>query len=361
MSSMPKIPTKKSSRLFYAVAVPVTLLLTTWVSGLWWVWASGAPSTTANKIRIAIPQGMSTQGIARELESAGVIRSSLALRIWLQWQALRGQNLALRSGVYDFPANQTLPDVVNLMQTAKAAETQFTIPEGWTLQQMANLFEQKGFFTATEFMVAAQVRPKGRDWLPANVKNLEGYLFPDTYQINVSQATPEQVIDLMLDRFEQTALPIYKSYRAQGSKESKLSLEDWVTLSSIVEREAVLESERKLIAGVFFNRLRRNMRLESDPTVEYGLNIRQTQENPLTLEQVRTPSPYNTYLNEGLPPGAIGAPSLASLKAVLDPATTDYLFFMARYDGSHIFTRTLEEHERAVQSVDNKLRQTQRR
>jgi UPF0755 protein len=160
----------------------------------------------------------------------------------------------------------------------------------------------------------------------------------------------------MLDRFEQVALPVYQENQS-GNPKNKISLKDWVTLASIVEKEAVLESERRLISGVFWNRLRQNKRLESDPTVEYGLNIRQTRERPLTLSQVRTESPYNTYLNEGLPPGAIASVGLASLKATLDPATTDYFFFVARYDGSHVFSRTLEDHEKALQAIDKKIRQ----
>jgi len=158
----------------------------------------------------------------------------------------------------------------------------------------------------------------------------------------------------MLDRFEQVALKTYQENQA-GTPKVKISLKDWVTLASIVEKEAVIESERRIISGVFWNRLKKNMRLEADPTVEYGLNIRQTPENPLTLEQVRTDSPYNTYLNEGLPPGAIASAGLASLKATLEPAATDYLFFVAKFDGSHVFSRTLEEHEKALQIIDKQI------
>ncbi len=124
-----------------------------------------------------------------------------------------------------------------------------------------------------------------------------------------------------------------------------------MTLASIVEKEAVVGSERPLIAGVFFSRLQKGMRLESDPTVEYALGIRQTADQPLTFAQVKTVSPYNTYLNPGLPPGPIASPGLASLKATLAPEKTDYLFFVARYDGTHVFSRTLQEHEAAVTKI----------
>jgi UPF0755 protein len=301
---------------------------------------------------------MPTQTIAQELESIGVIRSSLALRVWLQWQSLRGgDSAALKSGTYDFATNQSLQEVVAQLKVAKSLEVKFTVPEGWSIAQMGELFEKLEFFTAKDFVAATQrVAQRRRAWLPDDIPSLEGYLFPDTYQILPSEATPDHIIDLMLDRFEQVAIPIYKESQA-GKPKLKTSLKDWVTLSSIVEKEAVIESERRIISGVFWNRLRKNMRLESDPTVEYGLNIKQTPENPLTLEQVRTASPYNTYLNEGLPPGAIASVGLASLKATLDPAATEYLFFVAKYDGSHVFSKNLEDHERALTAIDKKMQQ----
>lgn len=205
-------------------------------------------------------------------------------------------------------------------------------------------------------MATQRTSPKRRAWIPEDVPSLEGFLFPDTYQILPSEATPDRIIEMMLNRFEQVALPVYQENQS-GKPKVKVSLKDWVTLASIVEKEAVIESERRIISGVFWNRLKRNMRLEADPTVEYGLNIKQTPENPLTLDQVRTASPYNTYLNEGLPPGAIASVGLASLKATLDPANTDYLFFVARYDGSHVFSRNLEDHEKALQVIDKKIQQ----
>lgn len=359
MSSAQKMPKKRSNWLFYGVAIPLTILLTGVASSSWWIWASAAPSSFGAKIRLTISDGMPTQAIAQELESAGVIRSSIALRLWLQWQSLRaaGEPVALRSGTYDFAANQSLSEVVAQIQTAKSAEVRFTIPEGWSIAQMADLFEKQGLFAAKDFVLATQrTSPKRRTWIPEDVPSLEGFLFPDTYQILPSEATPDRIIEMMLNRFEQVALPVYQENQS-GKPKVKVSLKDWVTLASIVEKEAVIESERRIISGVFWNRLKRNMRLEADPTVEYGLNIKQTPENPLTLDQVRTASPYNTYLNEGLPPGAIASVGLASLKATLDPATTDYLFFVAKFDGSHVFSRNLEDHEKALQVIDKKIQQ----
>ena len=162
----------------------------------------------------------------------------------------------------------------------------------------------------------------------------------------MDQITAPAVVDVMLDRFETVALPIY-----QETPEPNLSLLEWVTLASIVEKESVVPDERNLIAGVFTNRLVRGMPLGADPTVEYGLGIRQTKDQPLTWTQVETPSPYNTYLNPGLPPTPIASPGQASLAATLSPEATDYLYFVARYDGTHVFSRTLAEHEAARDEI----------
>jgi UPF0755 protein len=155
----------------------------------------------------------------------------------------------------------------------------------------------------------------------------------------------------MLDRFEELALPVYQ----QQQGKSQLSLLQWVTLASIVEKEAVVPQERGVIAGVFTNRLKTSMPLGSDPTVEYGLGIRQTKEQPLTFAQVDQPTPYNTYMNPGLPPTPISSPGLSSLKATLQPDSTEYLFFVARYDGTHVFSKTNAEHLAAQDKIRDKV------
>jgi UPF0755 protein len=353
--------------LFYGLILPIALVGSAWGSALWWKWASDAPDVSAAQVKITIPDGTPVKIIASELESAGVIRSALALRIWLRYLAIaEGNNQSLQSGTYDLSLNAPLAMVVEQLQVGVSTETRFTIPEGWTIALMADYFEEAGFFPAADFIAATNATDISslRPWLPSDIPNLEGFLFPDTYQVDLNEVTPQQVIDLMLNRFEEVALPLYQSAansngadNSTNSTASQLSLKEWVTLSSIVEREAVLEQERSLIAGVFWQRLRNGMPLQADPTVEYALNIRQTPEQPLTLDQVRTASPYNTYINEGLPPGAIASPGIASLEAALYPDNTEYLYFVARYDGSHVFSRTLAEHEQAVEQIGNKIDQ----
>jgi UPF0755 protein len=298
--------------------------------------------------KIQVPSGTAAQQIGQQLEKAGLIRSQLAWNLharYLGWQNNQG---GFKAGTYELSPNQPLSEIADQIWQGKVVQSSFTIPEGWSLRQMAAYFEEKGFFTAKDFLAAAsQIDPSQYPWLPTNLLSAEGFLYPDTYQIPSGSTTPKSIVKQMLNRFEQVALPEYEQARGKTS----LLLNQWVTLASVVEKEAVVPKERSLIAGVFTSRLQKGMRLESDPTVEYGLGIRQTADQPLTLAQVRTPSPYNTYLNPGLPPTPIAAPGLPSLKATLNPEKTDYLFFVARYDGTHVFSRTLKEHEIAVAKI----------
>lgn len=309
-----------------------------------WVGVTAPPSLAPERVvRLNVTPDTPANALILELKNQGVIRSGWAMRLWLK---LSRQDL--QAGTYDFSSKQSLNEVVKQLDRAVVATNQVTIPEGWTIDEMGAYFSRLGYFSSSEFRSAttratADYFPQ---WLPQDIETLEGFLFPDTYELPLQGTTPQAVVKMMTDRFEEVALPAYRT----GNK-TNLSLKDWVTLSSIVEQEAVLQSERPTIAGVFWHRLQKNMPLESDPTVEYGLKISQTPETPLTLDQVRTPNPFNTYLNYGLPPHPIGSPGLASLEAALAPPPTDFLFFVARYDGSHIFSRTLEEHKQAIDLI----------
>jgi UPF0755 protein len=349
-----------SKWLYYLALVPIVLGICAWQGWAWWSWASSPPvtdasaTTTADKaVQIQIPPGTAAQQIGRQLEASGVIRSQAAWKLWASWLMLRDKRGGFKSGIYKISPTQPLPAIAEQIWTGKVMQLSFTIPEGWSLQQMANYFESLGFFKAQDFLAAASRIPQDQyAWLPNGLPHLEGFLYPDTYKLPSDRVTPEAVIKQMLNRFQEVALPLYQ----QNKNRTQLTLLQWVTLASVVEKEAVVPEERPRIAGVFTGRLKRGMRLESDPTVEYGLGIRQTANQPLTFAQVKTASPYNTYLNPGLPPGPIASPGIASLRATLFPENTDLLFFVARYDGTHVFTRTLQEHEAAK----NAIRQQQR-
>ncbi|MGK7908704.1 MAG: endolytic transglycosylase MltG [Synechococcus sp.] len=304
------------------------------------------PASDASTIRITIEPGSNLRDISQQLQAEGVLRSAASLELWM-----RLKDLEPKAGSFNFDPRLRTPEIAAVLHDGRGVGIQFTIPEGWRLTQMAAYFADLDWFSTEEFLTAAE--PKNwtqYEWLPANLPHLEGWLFPDTYQISPDRRTPEAAIARMLKKFETTALPLYQDYVASHPN-PKLTLLEWVTLSSIVEKEAVLPAERPEIAGVFSNRLVRGIPLGSDPTVEYAFNITQTPDRRLTYEEVGRPSPYNTYVTAGLPPTAIASPGLASLTATLSPATTDNLYFVARYDGSHVFSKTYEQHLAAQREI----------
>ncbi len=329
-----------------------------WRGWIWWTTMNTPPiaaGTPAKVVKLRIPQGTSAQEIGKDLQALGMIRSSIAWDIWARWLMVKEPQGGFKAGVYQLSPTESMPAIATKIWTGDVVRLSYTIPEGWSLRQMATYFEAQGFFPAPDFLAAAQQFPTNRyPWLPsklpAETLHLEGFLYPDTYDVAGGTIQPADVLRQMLDRFQQVALPLYQ----KGRRQTSLTLTQWVTLASIVEKEAVIARERPRIAGVFLNRLQKKMPLGADPTVEYGLGIQQTPDQPLTLEQVRTPSPYNTYLNVGLPPTPIASPGLASLKAALSPENTDFLYFVARYDGTHVFSRTLAEHQAAQVAIQDK-------
>lgn len=320
-----------------------------------WGWWSRQSSPTQNaatanaaSVQFRVPPGTAAQQIGENLEAAGLIRSAQAWDLWARWLHSQDPNGEFKAGTYQLSPTEPLSEIADKIWHGRVVQQTFTIPEGWSLRQMAAYFEAQGFFSQSEFLAAASQIPRQEfGWLPADLPHLEGFLYPDTYKVNSGRITPQAIVEQMLNQFAQVALPIYQ----QSKNQTTLDFKEWVTLASIVEKEAVVPQERSRIAGVFTSRLRKGVPLGSDPTVEYALNIRQTVDQPLTYAQVNTPSPYNTYRNAGLPPTPIASPGIASLKATLYPENTPYLYFVARYDGTHVFSRTLAEHSAAQAAI----------
>jgi UPF0755 protein len=340
-------PNKSLALKIIPITISIAALLgwASWKSSIAPVKAKG--DRTSKQIQFTVKPGVSGNEIGGQLADAGLVKSLNSWKLWTKYKQATDSAGGFKAGTYQLSPEESLTEIASKIWDGKIMQIDFTIPEGWSTRQMGKYFESRGYFSAAEFAEAVKNIPYDKyPWLPQGIPILEGFLYPDTYKISSDLTNdPQAIVDTMLTRFEKTALPVYEAAKPD------MSLLDWVTLSSIVEKEAVIGTERPLIAGVFTARLAQGIKLESDPTVEYGLGIRQTADQPLTYAQVETPSPYNTYMNTGLTPTPIAAPSLASLKATLNPDNTDYLFFVARYDGTHVFSKTLSEHEAATREI----------
>ncbi|EKP93783.1 endolytic transglycosylase MltG [Thermaerobacter subterraneus] len=315
----------------------------------------GSPVTTV----VRVPRGASTAEIAGLLHRQGLIRDPLAFRVLVRLQGYDGR---LRAGVYRLSPGMPAQAVLDKLARGDILTARFTIPEGWTVAQVVEHLAAEGLVTRESFRAALDRAAADWPYLPrdAGTRNalkepLEGYLFPDTYRVPVDEhgrADPALVVRLMLDRFRQVVGPEEEA----RARQMGLSVHQVITLASIVEREARVAEERPVIAGVYLNRLERNMTLDADPTVLYALG---RTSGRLTYADLRVDSPYNTYRYPGLPPGPIGAPGEAAIRAVLHPADVDYLYFVLRPDGSgrHQFARTLAEHNRNVRAYRQSLQE----
>lgn len=293
-------------------------------------------------VYLRVQPGMSTSEVAALLEENGVIESASSFR----WRAkLSGLDQKLKAGNYVFAVRMPYDAIVDILTSGKSVDFKLTIPEGYTVKQIAALLEEKKLAAAAQFESEAK-RFAPYDYMQPNPVEdyaAEGFLFPDTYYIGEDQSAAELLIT-MAAQFDAQFTPEMRA-RAQALG---LSVREVVTLASLVEREAMLDEERPVIAQVFLNRLRSSMPLQSCATVQYILGEPKAE---LTVADTKIASPYNTYLHMGLPPGPIANPGLASLQAVLYAEPTDYLYFVADKHGKHRFSKSYEEHLRAIDGV----------
>ncbi|MCD6505000.1 endolytic transglycosylase MltG [Candidatus Poribacteria bacterium] len=291
------------------------------------------------RIEIEIPHGMSAAQIGDLLQREGIIRSRTAFL----WSArLRGVAAKLKSGRYLLSPSMSLSQILRILALGKVKMVKFSVPEGLTVEQIADLWQSKGFGTAEEFIRAAHDRTLLTSY-GINAQSAEGYLFPETYVISEGTSAKEMVSS-MIELFRRRVTPdLIKEGRRRG-----FNLHQIITLASIIEKEARLDDERPIISAVFHRRLKLGWKLEADPTVRYALGL---PSRPLTSDDLKVDSPYNTYLHPGLPPGPICNPGIKSIEAAVNPADVDYLYFVARGDGSHIFSRTYSEHIRAIAQI----------
>lgn len=288
---------------------------------------------TGRATALVIPPGTSTSGVADILSGKGLIGSALVFQLYVKVNGFR-----IEAGQYQLPAGATMEDIVALLthnQTGTAVT--LTIPEGYTAKKIAALAEKKGLFSADAFLAATK-QPYQEDFLAGHdaTLGLDGYLFPDTYQFS-PKSTPQDVVTALLKQFGQKVTQDMRSRAPKG-----YTLAQIVVMASIVEREAFFDKDRAAVAGVFYNRLKAGMPLQSDATVAYAVGSAGAD---ISEADKKSDSPYNTYLHTGLPPGGISNPGLASLQAALAPLSTEYVYYLTDKDGHAHFSKTYAQHQ----------------
>ena len=290
-----------------------------------------------------VHEGSTLKKVVGDLEKRGIITSKTPV---LLWSRLTGYGSKIKAGEYLLNKGMAPMKILDIMSIGLIMTHPVTIPEGFTLKQIAEELEMKGLADRAKFLALAEDPDIVRRY-DLSGSSLEGYLYPDTYRFGRGQPAIS-IIDVMVKRFFDIVTPLRKRVEASG-----MTLEQVITMASVIEKETGQRIERPLIASVFLNRLRKAMRLDSDPTVIYG--IKDFNGN-LTKKDLGEATPYNTYVIKGSPLGPIANPGKEAIEAVLYPADTDYLYFVSRNDGSHHFSKTLAEHNRAVKLYQKKGR-----
>jgi UPF0755 protein len=304
------------------------------------------PYGPAHETVVSIDPGMTSKEIAGLLTEVDLLQSPILFRIVTKLARVDNK---LKAGTYRLNSRMGTIGIVQALARGDVEFVRFTIPEGVSIKDIADLLEARGLASKERFLHLATGEDHDFKIVEGDMEffgNLEGYLFPDTYTVETG-VTEEEIITVMVKRFVQAVLPEWHRENIDENAR-KLGLHGVITLASIIEKEAKLSEERPLVASVFYNRLRLNMPLQSCATVQFALGSWKTR---LTLDDLGTDSPYNTYIALGLPPGPIASPGLSSVRAALAPATSDYLFFAADHRGGHVFTRTFREHQKAIAKV----------
>ncbi len=292
-----------------------------------------------NERFVEIAPGTGSRAIGKALVDAGVVRDEWTFRLAV---FLTGTQRELKAGEYRFTTPASAKDVARQLARGDVFLRPITFPEGLSLKEMASIYQSRGLGQAAAFLEAAKDTSAVKA-LDPQARDLEGYLFPDTYNVPrkmSADALVRQMVHAFLRIYGET---IQKDVEARGG-----TLREVVTLASIVEKEAAKRDERPVVAAVYQNRLRIGMGLQCDPTVIYALEKAGRYSGNLTKADLKFDSPYNTYKYAGLPPGPIASPGRASLEAAARPASVDYLYFVSRNDGTHVFATTLAEHNRNV-------------
>ena len=327
-----------------SLALIAGAVLLVWiVGGLLYYQASTPVGEDTLPVRVHIPPGATLKQVSIDLAERRLIRSPTVFRLLANIQRKQTQ---IQVGEYELNSSMPPMDILKNLTSGKTVLHPVTIPEGYRIAEIADLLAERELVDRETFIKTAQ-DPKFVDSLDIPSGSLEGYLFPETYHFS-RYTSAQEIVKTMLNTFKQRAL---KHELIDRTHALKLSSHEVVTLASLIEKETGVDEERKIISSVFHNRLRKGMRLQTDPTVIYAIhgfdgNIRK--------KDLDIDSPYNTYLYKGLPPGPIASPGLESITAALYPIDTNYLYFVSRQDGTHHFSVSLEQHNRAVRKYQLK-------
>ena len=302
------------------------------------------PSMDGTVKTIVIPQGASFSVVARELEKEGIIKDAGKFYYLAKF---KGAITKIKAGEYEYTTSILPSEVLDRMVDGRVKEYAITIPEGYNIKDIAALLDNINIAEKSRFLEKAFDRVFAAS-LGIDGNGVEGYLFPDTYRFTKGMTT-EEIIRKMAQRFD----TVYAEIAHKKPTGFKMSKKQIITLASIIEKETGDSRESHLISAVFHNRIKKGMRLESDPTVIYGIN---GFNGNLTRKDLLTKTPYNTYKIYGLPPGPIANPGRTSLEAAINPSSDIYLYFVSKNDGSHYFSRNLKEHNMAVQFYQKGMR-----
>lgn len=304
---------------------------------------SNDPST----VPFVVAKGESVQGIGQNLQKQGLIKDAELFRLYVR---LNGLDATINAGNFTLRRNMSISEIASVLQRGTAAEVTVTIPEGKRIEEVAEILQKQVGINKDEFLRLARQPNFAYAFLKdlPNTASIEGYLFPDTYRLPINPSAQDALLR-MLDNYEQKVAPLMAQAKLSGSLKTP---RDVLAMASIVEREAVNAAERPTIASVYLNRLKIGMPLQADPTTQYALGFdpkKNTWWRTLTFEDYKynDPAGYNTYVNPAMPPGPIASPGLSSIQAALNPANTEFYFFVAACNGSgvHQFSKTFAEHQ----------------
>ncbi|TJY43512.1 endolytic transglycosylase MltG [Cohnella pontilimi] len=353
---------RKPRVLLWSFCIALGLVLAVVLGTLLYVWNGLRPVSASEKpVRVTIDKGMRASKVSKLLEDNGLIRNSFLFGVWMK---LQDEGSKFQAGVYELTPGMTREQIVaklNSGDIVAAASVRFTIPEGFTVQQIADRLAKTANVNKESFLQTAADRAKwtGSAWagqIPADVNlryPLEGYLFPDTYEVRNGSSEAE-IINRLLAELDRKLDQLPEDWQTT-LQERGMTVHQMLTIASLVEREVVVDEERAIVSGVIQNRLAKTMPLQIDATIQYLLD---KPKEKLSTDDLKVQSPYNTYLNPGLPPGPIATPSLKSIEAALYPAKTDYLYYVTKKDGSntHLFAVTYAQHQKNIKLSEKNVK-----